>query len=64
MFGQPSTAFAFDEPLVWFGPDKWDVGKDGRLLLMIEPESYAMATKMDFVTNWFEDLRRLVPRGQ
>jgi len=56
-FGDPVVAFEFDEPLGWIGNDYWDVGNDGRLLVMIEPP-YLMPTKIDYVTHWFEALRR------
>ena len=38
----------------------YDVAPDGRFL-MLEPVEKAPSTKIVVVTNWFEELKRLVP---
>ena len=43
-----------------FGSPNFDVSSDGRFLI-IEPDSMASSTEINFALNWFEELERLVP---
>jgi hypothetical protein len=46
------------------GTSGYDVSLDGRRFLMIQPtEPEQPATQVGVVINWFEELRRLVPKG-
>jgi Tol biopolymer transport system component len=41
----------------------YDVSKDGREFLMLEPEEAMANTQINVVLNWFEELKRRVPAG-
>jgi hypothetical protein len=42
----------------------WDISLDGRSFLMVkfDPRRDAPATEMIIVKNWFEELKRIVPK--
>jgi hypothetical protein len=43
--------------------ENWDVAPDGKRFLVVKfPETSADEAKMQVVVNWFEELRRKVPR--
>ena len=65
--GKPSLLFqgpflnAGDLPAL-SGSRQYDVTPDGRALLMVKPsEQELAAAPIQFVVNWFEELKRLVP---
>ena len=56
-FGKPRLLF--ERPA---GRGDYDVSPDGENFVMIEPrESYAGPTRLSFIFNWTEELKRLVP---
>jgi serine/threonine-protein kinase len=57
--GKPQVLF--DGPYIGFGADRsFDVSRDGRFL-MIKGDNAAMGRQLNIVTNWFEELKRLIP---
>jgi serine/threonine-protein kinase len=56
----------FDKPgYSWSMPTRcWDISLDGRSFLMVkfDPRRDAPATEMIIVKNWFEELKRIVPK--
>jgi Tol biopolymer transport system component len=56
--GKPQVLF--EGPYIGFGADfSFDVGPDGRFL-MIKGDNAAMGRQLNIVTNWFEDVKRLI----
>jgi hypothetical protein len=63
------TSIEFDRPVRLFGgiefattPTLFSVAPDGRFLFVEEGEgSSTNRSQLTLVTNWFEELRRLVP---
>jgi serine/threonine-protein kinase len=63
--GEPHVAFEkHDNRFTWWSPYMWDIGRDGRLLAKMEPEAWILPYQINVVTNWFEELKRLVPTEQ
>ncbi len=48
----------FDHPMDERMNRDWSVSPDGQRFLTVEPSS---ALQINVITNWFEELRRLVP---
>ena len=48
------------------GSQAWDVTPDGKRFVMLQSESGVAAaqTHLNFIFNWFEEVRRLVPAGK
>jgi hypothetical protein len=61
--------FRAEKPEVLFAKPYWyrryypgyDVGRDGRFLMIKESEQVSAARVMNVVLNWFEELKRKVP---
>ncbi len=45
------------------GSRQWDVSRDGRFLMLENVDDEASRPQIVLVRNWFEELRRLVPRN-
>lgn len=51
----------FDGPYIGAAADRtFDIGRDGRFL-MIKGDNAGLGRQLNIVTNWFEELKRLVP---
>jgi serine/threonine-protein kinase len=62
--GVPRLLFERNELLGGY-TSRADVSLDGQRFLMIQPaESADVATQINVVLNWFEELKRLVPTGE
>jgi Tol biopolymer transport system component len=65
-----SPSFSVGTPKVLFEDQDltntaWDVSPDGQRFLMVKPvEQQRVATQIDVVLNWFEELKRRVPPGK
>ena len=62
---QTSPTFRAGQPRALFElrTENWDVAPDGKRFLVVKfPETSADEAKMQVVVNWFEELRRKVPR--
>jgi Tol biopolymer transport system component/tRNA A-37 threonylcarbamoyl transferase component Bud32 len=56
--------FEGDYALTGTGTTNYDVTRDGQRFLMVKPPAHgARAAQLNVVQNWFEELKRLVPRG-
>jgi hypothetical protein len=60
--GDPEEAFVLDTSFL-IGQGRFDIGADGRLLGLREPEPWFEPPEIEIVLNWFEELRRLAPRS-
>ena len=66
---EPGAQLAFQTPVVLFTGDygysgqapSYDVHSDGRFLMI---ERDVVASSINIVLNWFEELKRLVPTGR
>jgi hypothetical protein len=61
--GRPTLLFAGDYvPTPTLSPN-YDVSRDGRRFLMVQPSTQenATPTQVNVVLNWLEELKRLVP---
>ena len=57
--GKPRLLFEGSFPLSGTDSQNYDVTRDGRFL-MLRPQASAIEP-LNFVTNWFEELKRLAP---
>lgn len=62
------SEFLHGKPRVLYdGPVRppWDVARDGRFLMLRAPgEELNRPDELHFITNWFDELQRLAPRGK
>jgi serine/threonine protein kinase len=58
--GKPTVLFRGAYSYIWDGMPSWDIGPDGRFLMMKEAAAEA-PRKINIVVNWFEELKRRVP---
>ena len=58
--GKPRLLFEGSFPLSGNGSQNYDVTRDGMRFLMLRPQASAIEP-LNFVTNWFEELKRLAP---
>lgn len=61
--GQPVELFEGRYAAEYRGAPHYDVGPDGRFL-MVELEAPSEPVRLDVVVNWFEEVKRLVPSGE
>jgi hypothetical protein len=61
--GRPQVLFDVALPASWGGGGLYDVGPDGRFLMIRSGQEAVAgtATNLIFVQNWLEELKRLVP---
>ena len=61
--GKPRLLFTGDYMRTSRGIPNYDVSRDGRRFLMVQPSAQenATPTQIIVVLNWFEELKRLVP---
>ena len=62
--GQPKLLFEGRFTRIGWATANYDVSRDGRRFLMIKGEDAVLPTELRLVTNWAEELRRLVPAGR
>jgi eukaryotic-like serine/threonine-protein kinase len=58
--GKPRLLFEGSFPLSGIGSQNYDVTRDGMRFLMLRPQASAIEP-LNFVANWFEELKRLAP---
>ena len=66
-FKPGKTRLLFEGPCLGGGSvaTSYDISRDDWLFLVIRPsEQTALATQINIVANWFEELKRLVPTGK
>ena len=61
--GRPQVLFDIAMPLLRGGDGPYDIGTDGRFLIIRTGQEAVAgtATNLIFVQNWFEELKRMVP---
>jgi hypothetical protein len=58
--GRPIRLFEDRYATEYLGRSNYDVGPDGRFL-MVEVEEGSERARLDVILNWFDELERLVP---
>jgi serine/threonine-protein kinase len=61
-FGRPRPLLELSNQIVQFDMRVFDVAPDGQsFVTVVKEEGWTPATRVNVVTNWFEELKRLVP---
>jgi serine/threonine-protein kinase len=60
-FGKPRVLFEGSYIFATSEGQEFDVSRDGRRFLMLKPQRVPVATPLNVIVNWFDDLKRRVP---